>query len=130
MLQALRLLVNLVPLHAEDLAEHALDEVMTQGRAIGRLAPHRGEPHDAVCAHLYEAVALQPLERHGHGRRRDLKPVRERGGNYLPALRLRLEDGLQVVFLRNVDGVFHRGCEFRGYFTRTLGSTERPGRNC
>jgi hypothetical protein len=38
--------------------------------------------------------------------------VRERGGNYLPALGLRLKDGLQVVFLGNVDGVFHGGSAF------------------
>ena len=108
-LQALRLLVNLVPLHAEDLAQHALDEVMAQGGVIGGFAALPGEAHDAVGAHLDEAVALEALEGHGHGRRRDLKPVRKRGGNHLEALGVGLENGLQVVFLRNVDGVFH-GC--------------------
>ena len=37
-LQPLGFFVNLVPLHPEDLAQHALDEVMAQCRAVGGLA--------------------------------------------------------------------------------------------
>ena len=68
-LQPLGLLVDLVPLHAEDLAEHALDEVMAERGAIGGFAARGRETHNAVCAHLDKAVALEPLEGHGDGRR-------------------------------------------------------------
>ena len=55
------------------------------------------------------AVALQALERHGHGRRRNLKPMGQHGGNHLTPFGLGFEDGFQVIFFRSVDGVFH-GC--------------------
>jgi hypothetical protein len=106
-LEPLGFFVNLVPLHAEDLAQHALDEVMAQGGAIGGFAALLGQAYDAVGAHQDEAIALEALEGHGHGRRRDFKPMRERGRNHLEAFGVGLKNGLQVVFLRDVDGVFH-----------------------
>ena len=51
-LQPLRLFVNLVPLHAEDLAQHALDKVVAQRGVKSRFAAGLGEPHNAVVAHL------------------------------------------------------------------------------
>ena len=109
MLQPLGLFVNLVPLHAEDFAQHALDQVVANGGMVGVLAPRRGEAHNAVLAHFDVAVALQALERHGDGRRRDLKPVGQHGRNHLTALGFGLQNGLEVVLLRDVDRVFHRG---------------------
>src|ERR1019366_9576696 len=76
---------------------------------IRRLASRRGQPHNPVRAHHDVAVALQPLHRHGHRRRRNLKPMRQQRRNHLAPLGLSLQDGLQVVLFRNVDRVFHRG---------------------
>ena len=74
---------------------------------VGSLAAGGSQANDAVRAHFHVAVALKPLEGHGDCRRGDLKPVGQRGRNHLVALGLGLQDGLEVVLFRNVDGVFH-----------------------
>ena len=43
------------------------------------------------------AIALQALQRHGHGRRRNLKPMGQHGGNHVTPFGLGLEDGFQVI---------------------------------
>ena len=45
MLQPLGLLVNLVPLHAEHFAQHALDQVVAQRRMVSHFAACRGQAH-------------------------------------------------------------------------------------
>jgi len=123
-LEALGFLVDFVPLHAEDFAEHALDEVVAQGGAVGGFAAGLGEAHDAVFTDGDEAVALEALEGHGHGRRGNFKPVREHGGNYLMALGFSFEDGLEVILFGYVDGVFHG---FAAYSLIRLGGREGNG---
>src|SRR6202007_3110486 len=96
-LQSFRLLVNLVPLHPENLAEHSFNEVMTQCSPVGGLTSSRGQWNNPGIAHLDQAVALESLERHRASRSRYLKPMRQGSGNHLVTLRLCLKDGFQVV---------------------------------
>src|SRR6185437_490760 len=104
--------MNFVPVHAEDLTEHALNEVMAQGGAVSGFAAGGREADDAVRVHVDEAITFEALERHGDGGGRDLKPVSEDCGNYLAAFGLGFEDGLEVVLLGYVDGVLHSECAF------------------
>ena len=114
-----------VALHSEDFAQHALDEMVAQRRAVSHFAACRGQANDAVIAHLDAAVALEPLDRHGDGRRGNLKPVREHGRDHLTAFGLGLKNGLEVVLFRNVDCVFHGGA---GFSLNASRSRRHPGR--
>jgi hypothetical protein len=106
--KTLGLFVDFVPSHAEDLAQHAFDEMVADSGMVGGLPAQNGETDDAVIANLDIAVALEPLERHGHGRRGNLKPVGEHGGDDLMALGFGFKDGFEVVLFGDVDGVFHK----------------------
>jgi len=86
---------------------HALDQVMAQRGAKGGLAALRGQAHNAIVAHFDEAIALEAPQCHRNRRRRHLQPMRQRRRNHRPPLALGFENRLEVVLLRNVDGVFH-----------------------
>lgn len=102
MFEALGFVVNLPPFHAEDLVEHALDEVMADHGTARDFTAFGGELH-ATVLYADEAVALEPAERHGDGGRRHGEPVRERGGDDLLAFALGFEHGLEVVLLGDGD---------------------------
>ena len=126
-LQPLRLFVNLVPLHAEDLAQHALDQVVPQRRPVSRLSSRRRQAHNPVRAHLHKTIPLQPLQRHGHRGGRNLKPVRQHRRNHLVPLGLSLQNGLQVILFRYVNRVFHRGTLQSVYRTLTRRAGYKAG---
>ena len=98
-LQLFGLLVNLVPFQAEDLGEHALDEMVAIEQAAGDLAAGRGEGDLALGGNADERVALQPLNGHGYGRRGHVQPSRQGDGFDGFAFRFGLGDGLEVVLL-------------------------------
>ena len=68
-LQALRLIVDLVPLHAKDLRQHALDQVMAQRSALGDLAAGAGQAHATVALHPHKTILAQPTQSHADGGR-------------------------------------------------------------
>lgn len=106
-LEALGLVVDLVPGHAEDLREHALDEVVAEGGAVGGFASGGGEAEDAVVVDFDKSIAAKAAKGHGDSRRRDGEPVGEGGRDHGASLALGFENRLEVVFLRNGDGRLH-----------------------
>ena len=98
MFQSLGLIVNLVPLHAEHFAKHALDQVVAQRETPRDLPSGRRQADLAVSLHPDKAVFLQTTHGHGDRRRRYLEPVRKRGGNHRLAFTLGLENGLEIIF--------------------------------
>ena len=63
-LQTLGFVVDLVPLHAEDFREHALDQMVAKTELAGDFAAIRGQAYVSVAAHAHEAVFFQAA--HGH----------------------------------------------------------------
>jgi len=47
MLEPLRFFVDLVPFHAEDLTEHAFNEVVPQGGLVGDVSSRPGKPDNS-----------------------------------------------------------------------------------
>ncbi len=124
MFEALGLIVNAVPLHAEDLAEHALDEVMALGEFAGDLATGGSEADAAIGVDAHETIFLEAAQGHGDCGRRDFEPVGERGGDDGFAFAFGLENGLEVILFgdgdhvmgiirRELSGVNVTGGEFR-----------------
>ena len=70
MLQTLSLVVDLVPFHAEDFGQHALDQVMTVQNLVGDLAAVGSELNQTTLGYLNEAVAFEAPRCHGDGWRR------------------------------------------------------------
>ena len=102
-LQLLGFIVDLVPFHAEDFCEHALDEVVPVQETV-RYSPAGARESDLpFAAYADELIALEPPDGHGNGRRRNLEPAYQRRGNYVLAFRFRLGDGFEVVLLRDGD---------------------------
>src|ERR1700685_15682 len=101
MFQTLGFVVDAIPLHSEDLGEHALDEVMAKGELACDLASGRSQPDVAGRLHSHQAVFLQPAQSHSDRRRRDREPVSQRSRDNRLAFTLGLEDGLEVVLLGN-----------------------------
>src|ERR1700728_2011520 len=99
MLQALRLVVNLPPLHAKKFGEHAFDQMMTQCQFAGNLAAGLSQANLAATRDPHQAVFLQAAQGHGDRGRRDLQQVRQARRDYLFALAFRFEDRLEVVLL-------------------------------
>uniref|UniRef100_E6QKR0 Uncharacterized protein n=1 Tax=mine drainage metagenome TaxID=410659 RepID=E6QKR0_9ZZZZ len=60
--------VNFVPLHAEYLTQHTLDEVMAKRSAVGGLFAADGETNDTVCLNIDKAIAFEALDGHGDSR--------------------------------------------------------------
>ena len=102
MLQALGFLVNVNPFHAENLEEHALDQVMAKNGSLGDLASFGGQLNAALLQGD-QSVSSQPLEGRGDRRWRYAKPMgQERGDHRLP-FRLSLGNGLEIVLFGNGD---------------------------
>ena len=99
MFEALGLVVNLPPFHAEHFGEHAFDEVMAEGEFAGDGASGRSEADFAAGGDADEAIFFQAAEGHGDGGWRDLKQMREAGGDDGFAFGFGFEDGLEVVLL-------------------------------
>ena len=105
MFQALGFVVNLVPFHAKDFAEHAFDQVMALGKLAGDFSAGRGQANVAVGVDAHEAVFFQAAQGHGDGRRRDLKPVGEGRRNDVFAFAFGFQDGLEVILFGDGDHV-------------------------
>ena len=103
MFELLRLVVDLVPLEAEDLGQHPLDEVVPVQKPGRDLPPFGRQLNLALVSHEDQAIALQPLDGHRDGRRRDVQPPRQSHGLDGLSLGLRFRDGLEVIFLGNRD---------------------------
>ena len=98
MLQTLGLVVHLVPFHAENLGEHALDQVMAKSELARDLAARCSQADVAVSLHANQAVSFQAPQCHGDGRGRNRKPVGQRGGDDALAFAFSFQDRLQIVF--------------------------------
>ena len=97
--QALGFIVHLVPLHAEKLGEHALDEVVAQGKLVRDLPACSSQSYLTAGQDAHQTVSLQAAQCHGHRRRRNGEPVRQGRRNDGLALAFGFENGLEVVFL-------------------------------
>jgi len=102
-LHLLSLFVNLVPLHAENLRQHPLDQMMPVHHAISDFAPLARQRYFPRRSDADQAIALQTPDRHGDRRRRNLQPARQRSRDDHFALALRLRDGLQVILFGDGD---------------------------
>jgi len=102
-LEALGFGVNLVPFHAEDFGEHALDEVMAEGGAMRGFAAFRGELERAVGGGVDVAVFAETAKGLGDSRRGDPEPLGEEGRDDGVAFALSLNDGLEVVLFGDGD---------------------------
>jgi hypothetical protein len=102
-LEALGLVVNFPPFHAEDFGQHAFDEVVAEGEFAGDLASGGGEAEVAVGLDADQAVFFQAADRHGDGGSGDFEPVGEAGGDDGFAFALGFEDGFEVVLFRDGD---------------------------
>ena len=101
--QLLRLVMHLVPFQAEDFGQHAFDELMAVQQTAGDLAAGGREGDLPFGGHVDEGIALEPLNGHGDGRRRDMQPAREGDGLDGFALRFGFRDGLEVILFRDGD---------------------------
>jgi len=97
------LVVDLVPLHAENFGEHSLDEVMAKSGTSGGFAAFGSEADDAVNLDLDVAVALETFDGHGDSGSGDRKPMGEKRGNDGLAFAFGFEDRLEVIFFGNRD---------------------------
>jgi len=95
--------VNLVPLHAEDLGEHALNEVVAECGAVRGFASLGCELERAVGRRVYVAVFAKAAESLCDRGRRDAEPLGEEGRDDGVAFALGLEDGLEVVLFGDGD---------------------------
>ena len=66
MLQTLGFIVHLVPRHAEDFVQHALDEVMTNRQPTGNLAAFAGELYSSILTDRHQPITLQTAQCHGY----------------------------------------------------------------
>ncbi len=96
-------LVDLVPLHTENLRQHALDQVMAIHHAVGDFAALARERDFTGRRDADQAVALQAADGHGHRGRRNLEPAGQRGGDNHFAFAFGLRNGLQVILFGNGD---------------------------
>ena len=81
-LQALGLLVHLVPRDPEDVGEEALDQPVAAHDALGVLAARVGEVDRLVGGAGDVAVALEPADHLVHGRRGELHGARDVGARH------------------------------------------------
>lgn len=103
MLQALGLVVNLIPRHAKDLSQHALNQVMSKDGSFGNLPTCRRQLNAAVALYDDQTILLQAFQRSSHSRPCDREPMGERGGDYGLAFRFSFCDSLQIVLFRDRD---------------------------
>ena len=81
MFQLLGFIVNLEPLHAENLGEHAFDQMVTFQQPFGNQATRLSQGDPPLAANPDQAIPLQALDCGGNSRRGDQKPPGECGGN-------------------------------------------------
>ncbi len=99
MLQALGLLVDLVPRDPEDVGEEALDQAMAADDRLRVVATVVGEAKRLVVGAADVAVALEPADHLVDGRRRELHRPGDVGpGDRQPGL-LEPEHDLEVLLL-------------------------------
>ena len=103
MLQSFGFVMHLVPLHAEDLVQHALDQVMAHRELPRDLSSFGRQLHPAILADRNQSVALQPAQRHGYRRGGHREPVCQTRRNHLLAFTFSLQNGLEIVFFGNCD---------------------------
>jgi hypothetical protein len=63
--ETLGFVVNLPPLHAEKLGQHAFDEMVAEGEFAGNFAASGGEAQMSVGLDAHQAVFFQTAHRHG-----------------------------------------------------------------
>jgi len=102
-LEALGFVVNLPPLHAEKLGEHAFDEVMAEGEFAGNFSSGGGEADVAIGLDANQAVFFEAAEGHGNRGSGDIKPVGEAGRDDRFTFALGFEDGFEVVLFGDGD---------------------------
>ena len=102
-LELLRFVMHFVPLHTEDLGQHALDQVMPVQQALGDFVTLCGQRDLPFLAYPNQAIPLEPPDCHGDRGRRHVEPALQSGGDDCLPLRFGLGDRLEVVFLRNGD---------------------------
>ena len=98
-LQALGLLVDLVPGDAEHVGEEALDQPVAAHDALGVLGAGVGEGDRLVARARDVAVALQAADHLVHRRRRELHRPRDVGPRHRQTGLLQPEESLEVLLL-------------------------------
>ena len=98
-LEVLGLLVHLVPRHADDVGQEALDHPVAADDALGVGAAGLGEADRAVGVAADVAVALEPADHLRDGRRRELHRAGEVGGGHRQAGLEQPEQRLEVLLL-------------------------------
>lgn len=101
--EAFRLVVHLVPGHIKDFAEHAFDQVVALGELAGDLFSGCRQANTAVIVDADESIFFQAADGHGDGRRGDVEPMGERGGDDGFSLAFGLEDRLEIIFFGDGD---------------------------
>ncbi len=99
MLQALGLLVDLVPGDPEHIGQEALDQAMTTHDALGVLLPGGGEGDRAIGAARDVAVALQAPHHLVDGGRGELHRAGHVGAGHRQPGLVQPEQDLQVLLL-------------------------------
>lgn len=98
-LEAFGFVVDLPPFHAEELGEHAFDEVVAQRELAGDLAAGGGETKVAIGLNADQSILLQTANSHSDGGSGDLQPVSESRGDDGFTFTFGFEDSFEVVFL-------------------------------
>src|SRR5215831_20866630 len=101
--EALSLIVHLVPLHAKNLREHSLDEMMANDSALGNLASLAGEPDGSVAFQGNQAILRQPFQSKSYGGPGDGEPVGKCGGDNVLTFRLGFSNSLEVILFGDSD---------------------------
>src|ERR1039458_9095643 len=94
MLETLCFVVNFNPSHAENLGEHALDQVMAKNGSLRDL-PSFGSQLNAAALNDDQAIFSQSFKGSGYCRRRHGKPMGKERGDHGLAFRLGLCNGLE-----------------------------------
>jgi hypothetical protein len=102
MFETLCFVVNFEPFHAENLEEHALDQVMTKNGSLRDLLSF-GRQLNAAARNGDQAISSQSLEGSGYCRWCHGKPMGKERGDHGLAFRLSLRNGLEVVLFGNRD---------------------------
>jgi hypothetical protein len=105
-LQLFGLVVDFVPLHAENLGEHALDQVMAVKQTSCNRTTFAGETDFTFGGNANQVISFQALDCHRHGGRRDIQPSRQRSRNNGFTFRFRFGNRLEIVLFR--DGDLHQ----------------------
>jgi hypothetical protein len=104
-LEALGFIVDLPPFHAEEFAQHAFNEMVTECEFAGDLAAGGGETDVAIRLDADECVLFKAAYSHGDGGGGDFQPVGEARGDNGFAFTLGFENGFEIVFFGDGDHV-------------------------